>query len=210
MARSRHDARRHGLVADTVRDIAWTLDRGDLRRLTPEGLYGRWKMTALIRRRMPDASPGSGDLAMRTLGLQGIRTTSPSKDGKRAGDLLDRDFAAAAPNRTWVMDFTYARCWTGWVYAAFVVDVYAQEIGARNAATTIHVDLVMTPIRMATWQRNRDGDPVVPGQLIGHADAGPSGPDGVIAKVRSHGPWSSSRRSSPSALLHLPAGTRPA
>jgi putative transposase len=100
------------LVTDMVRDIAWTTDARGRRRLTPEGLYGRRKMTALVRRRMPAASPGSVDRAMRSLGLQGIRrskgirTTIPAKDGTRAGDLLDRDFTAAAPNRTWVMDFT--------------------------------------------------------------------------------------------------------
>ncbi len=166
------------LVIDAVRDLAWTVDPEGRRRLTPEGLYGRRKMTALVRRRMPQASPGSVDRAMRTLGLQGIRrskgirTTIPAKDGKRAGDLLDRDFTAQAPNRTWVMDFTYVRCWAGWVYVAFVVDVFAQKIVAWNAATAKDVDLVMTPIRMATWQRARDGHPVQPGQLIGHADAG--------------------------------------
>ena len=88
---------------------------------------------------------------MRTLGLQGIRrakgirTTIPAKDGRRAGDLLDRDFTAAAPNRTWVMDFTYVRCWAGFVYVAFVVDVFAQRIVAWNAATTKDVDLVDDP-----------------------------------------------------------------
>ena len=113
------------LVIDVVRDIAWNVVADGRRRLTPEGLYGRRKMTALVRRRMPGASPGSVDRAMRTLSLQGIRrskgirTTIPSRDGKRARDLLDRDFTAEAPNRTWVMDFTYVRCWTGWVYAAF-------------------------------------------------------------------------------------------
>ena len=166
------------LVIEAVRDIAWRVDREGRRRLTPEGLYGRRKMTALVRRRMPQASPGSVDRAMRALGLQGIRrskgirTTIPSKDGKRAGDLLDRNFTAPAPNRTWVMDFTYVRCWAGWVYVAFVVDVFAQRIVAWNAATAKDVDLVMTPIRMAIWQRAREGHPVVPGQLIGHADAG--------------------------------------
>jgi putative transposase len=166
------------LVTDMVRDIAWTTDARGRRRLTPEGLYGRRKMTALVRRRLPEASPGSVDRAMRALGLQGIRrstgirTTIPAKDGTRAGDLLDRDFTAAAPNRTWVMDFTYVRCWTGWVYVAFVVDVFAQRTVAWNAATTKDVDLVMTPIRMATWQRAYEGHPVLPGQLIGHADAG--------------------------------------
>ncbi len=166
------------LVMDTVRDLAWTIDTQGRRRLTPEGLYGRRKMTALVRRRMPSATPGSVDRAMRALGLSGIRrskglrTTIPAKDGRRAGDLLDRDFTAAAPNRTWVMDFTYVRAWSGWVYVAFVVDVYAQRIMAWHAASTKDVDLVMTPIRMATWQREREGHPVVPGQLIGHADAG--------------------------------------
>ncbi|GMA19963.1 hypothetical protein MM440_12015 [Arsenicicoccus piscis] len=81
-------------------------------RLRPEGLYGRRKMTALVRRSTPNASRGSVDRAMRTLGLQGVRrgrgvrTTAPAKDGRRAGDLLDRNFTADAPNRTWVMDFT--------------------------------------------------------------------------------------------------------
>tara|TARA_B100000678_G_scaffold30275_1_gene22498 strand:+ start:364 stop:834 length:471 start_codon:yes stop_codon:yes gene_type:complete len=104
-------------VVDAVRDIAWTtkIDTGGvvLRKLSPEGLYGRRKMTAYLRRTTaPDASAGSVDRAMRTLGLsgvrrdKGVRTTIPAKDGTRAGDLLDRDFSAAAPNRTWVTDFT--------------------------------------------------------------------------------------------------------
>lgn len=70
------------------------------------------------------------------------------------------------------MDFTYVRAWSGWVYVAFVVDVFAQRVMAWHAASTKDVDLVMTPIRMATWQREREGHPVLPGQLIGHADAG--------------------------------------
>jgi putative transposase len=166
------------LVIDAVRDIAWTTGPDGRRRLTPEGLYGRRKMTALVRRRDPTVSPGSVDRAMRSLGLQGIRrskgirTTIPAKDGRRAGDLLDRDFTAPTPNRTWVMDFTYVRCWAGWVYVAFIVDVFAQKIVAWNAATTKDVDLVMTPVRMAAWQREREGHPIVPGELIGHADAG--------------------------------------
>ena len=146
--------------------------------MTPEGLYGRRKMTALVRRSRPDTTPGSVDRAMKTLCLQGvrrskgIRTTIPSKDGRRAGDLLDRDFTATAPNRTWVMDFTYVRTWAGFVYTAFIVDVFAQKIVAWNVAATKTVDLVDVPLRMAIWARERDGHPVVRGQLIGHADAG--------------------------------------
>jgi putative transposase len=167
-------------VVDAVRELAWTVDeRTGVRKLTPEGLYGRRKMTALVRRRrLPHATAGGVDRAMRLLGLRGVRrdkklrTTIPSKDSKRAGDLLDRDFTALAPNRVWVTDFTYVRTWAGWVYVAFILDVFAQRIVAWHAATSKDVELVMTPLRMAIWQRDHDGRPVVGEELICHADAG--------------------------------------
>jgi putative transposase len=108
------------VVVDAVRDIAWTLNAKGEPILAPEGLYGRRKLTAYVRRTaVPDASAGSIDRAMRTLGLEGVRrtkkvrTTIPAKDGKRAGDLLDRDFTAPAPNRVWVTDFAYVRTGPG-------------------------------------------------------------------------------------------------
>ena len=170
-------------VVDAVREIAWTTKTDSdgvlRRRLAPEGLYGRRKMTASLRRTvMPVASAGSVDRAMRTLGLvgvrrdKGVRTTIPAKDGIRAGDLLDRDFTAASPNRTWVTDFTYCRTWAGWVYVAFIVDVFAQRIVAWHAATNKETDLVMVPLRMAQWERGREGHPALPGELIHHSDAG--------------------------------------
>lgn len=139
------------LVVDAVRDAAWTTvkraDGTEYRRLAPEGLYGPKKMTALIRRTsLPEASRGAVDRAMRALGLEGvtrakaIRTTIPSKDGVRAGDLLNRDFTAPHPDHTWVMDFTYVRSWAGWVYVAFIVDVYSQRIVAWHAQTSKRVD----------------------------------------------------------------------
>ena len=165
-------------VEAKVAELAWTVDEHGCRRLTPEGLYGRRKMVPLVRRSLPEATPGAVDRAIRALGLSGIRrskgvrTTIPAKDGRRAGDLLNRDFTAQAPNRTWVMDFTYVRSWAGFVYVAFIVDVYAQRIVAWNAATTKETDLVMDPLRMAIWQRAREGHPITHGELIGHADAG--------------------------------------
>lgn len=172
------------LVLDAVRDTAWVVeelaDGTQRRRMTPEGLYGRKKMTAFIRRtRISDASRGAVDRAMRALGLQGttrakaIRTTIPAKDGGiRAGDLLNRDFTAPRPDHTWVTDFTYVRTWAGWVYVAFIVDVYSQRIVAWHAQTSKHTDLVMIPLRMALWERERQGHPVGPGQLRHHSDAG--------------------------------------
>jgi len=129
----------------------------------------------LRRAGLAGASRQAVDRAMRTLGLEGIprvkklRTTIANPDGKRAGDLLNRDFTAPAPNRVWVTDFTYVRTWAGFVYLAFVLDVLAQPIVGWHASWSMRTDLVMTPLRIALWQRDRDGNPVSPGDLIHHA-----------------------------------------
>lgn len=169
------------LVEDKIRELAWKFNTvtGGLK-MTPEGLYGRRKWLAVIRRQpgLAGASRGAVDRAMRTLGLDGvrraknIRTTIPGADGKRAGDLLNRDFTASEPNRVWVTDFTYVRTWAGFVYVAFVLDVFAQRIVGWHASSSMRVDLVMTPLRIALWQREREGKPVSPGNLIHHSDAG--------------------------------------
>ena len=100
------------------------------------------------------------------------RTSIPAKDGRRAGDLLNRNFAAPAPSRRWVADFTYCRIWAGFCYVAFIVDVFAQRIVGWHAATTKVTDLVLTPLRIALWDRQRHGIPVGSGQLLHHSDAG--------------------------------------
>ncbi len=69
-------------------------------------------------------------------------------------------------------DFSYACTWAGFAYVAFIVDVYAQKIVAWHAAPTKTTDLVMTPLRMAIWQRSRERWAVEPGRLISHSDAG--------------------------------------
>ena len=170
-ARTIGDAQVINAILDACRD-----EHG---RPTPESLYGRRKMTAHLRRTgLPGVARCTVDRAMRTLGLAGVRrgkatrTTVPGRDGIRAGDLLDRVFTAAEPNLVWVTDFTYVRSWAGFAYVAFIVDVYAQKIVAWHAATTKTTDLVMTPLRMAIWQRSREDRAVEPGQLISHSDAG--------------------------------------
>ena len=151
-ARTVSDAR----VVDVVRELVWQPDpRTGRLVMTPEGLYGRRKMTALVRRD------------------KHVRTTIPAKDGIRAGDLLNRDFTAPAPNRVWVTDFTYVRTWSpAWVYVAFIVDVYSQRILAWHASTSKATDLVLTPLRMAIWQRDHEDHPILASDLIHHSDAG--------------------------------------
>jgi putative transposase len=145
---------------------------------TPEGLYGRRKMTHYLRRAGHQVAFCTVDRLMADLGRNGIRrgkgvrTTVPRKDGNRAEDLLNRDFTAAAPNTRWVTDFTYCRTWAGFCYVAFIVDVFAQKIVAWHAATDKRTDLVLIPLRIALWDRDRHGHPVLPGQLICHSDAG--------------------------------------
>ncbi len=90
----------------------------------------------------------------------------------RAGDLLNRDFRAPAPNRVWVADFTYVRTWAGFAYVAFVVDVFAQRIVGWHAMSTRPTDLVLVPLRMACWARDQQQHPIVAGQLTAHSDAG--------------------------------------
>jgi len=166
-------------VVNAIRDACWRVDDDGVRRLTPEGLYGRRKLIAYLRRTtLPSVSETAVVRGMKLLGHQGIRrarshrTTIPAKDGVRAGDLLDRNFAAAAPNHKWVMDFTYCRTWAGFVYVAFVVDCFAQRIVGWHASTTKTTQLVMTPLRIALWDRGRDGHPTDVGKLICHSDAG--------------------------------------
>ncbi len=136
-------------------------------------------MTALVRRRgHRDATPGSIDRAMKSLGLSGVRrgravrTTIPAKDGTRAGDLLDRDFTAAGTEPGLGHRLHLLRTWAGFVYVAFILDVFAQRIVAWHARPPKPPTWSMTPLRMALWQRDRDGHPVAPGQLIHHSDAG--------------------------------------
>jgi putative transposase len=145
---------------------------------TPEQLYGRRKMTHHLRRQGYAVAFCTVDRLMKDLGMngvrrsKGVRTTIRAKDGHRAGDLLDRDFTAVAPNTRWVADFTYVRTWAGFVYVAFVVDVFAQRIIGWHAATSMATDLVLVPLRIAMWDRDRQGHPVERDRLVHHSDAG--------------------------------------
>jgi len=166
-------------VVDAVRDVVWRTDDDGGKKMTPEGLYGRVKMRAhLDRTVLPGVSYGAVDRAMKLLchnGIRrakGIRTTIQASDGIRAGDLLNRQFSAAEPNRVWVTDFTYCRTWAGWVYVVFIIDVFSRRIVAWHASTSKTVDLVTIPLRMALWQRKREGRPVKAAELIHHSDAG--------------------------------------
>lgn len=165
-------------VINAVLDACYQWQDGVKGAATPVLLYGRRKMTAHLRRSGLTVSHARVARCLNLLGHKGIRrvkkvrTTIPSPNGVRAEDLLGRDFTAAEPDTVWVTDFTYVRTWAGFVYVAFILDVFSRRIVAWHAATSKHTDLVMTPLRMALWQRARDGHPVRAGTLIHHSDAG--------------------------------------
>jgi putative transposase len=115
---------------------------------------------------------------MRELGITGavrgrkVVTTVADPAAARAPDLVERDFVAPAPNRTWVADFTHVAAWAGTVYVAFVVDTFSRRIVGWPAATTKHTELVLAALEMALWQRDRTGTRPEAGELTHHSDAG--------------------------------------
>ena len=113
---------------------------------------------------------------MRVLGLTGLvrgkakRTTVTDAEAARPADLVARDFRAPAPNRLWVADLTYIRTWSGWVYAAFVIDVYSRQVVGWQLATHLRTDLTLDALEMAIWRRQREQADL--SHLVHHSDRG--------------------------------------
>jgi len=173
--------------ARTIDDAALTARLRQLRERDPKGrqrpevLYGRRKMTAwLARTGFPDVSKHTVDRVMRAEGMNGLVrgrktvTTIPAKDGKRAGDLLNRQFTAPRPNHSWVTDFTYVATWAGFVYVAFAIDLFSRAIVGWQVSTVKDTAFVEACLRMALWRRDHTGHPIMPG-MIHHSDAGSQG-----------------------------------
>jgi len=81
------------------------------------------------------------------------RTTFPGEISERPQDLVERSFVAAAPNRLWVADLTYVSTWTGFVYVAFVVDVFSRRIVGWRVSASLHAELALDALEMAIWAR---------------------------------------------------------
>lgn len=131
-------------------------------------VYGARKIWRELNRQGHAVARCTVERLMRELGIQGavrgkrVITTLPGGQTERAPDLVDRDFAAA-PNRCWVAVFTYVKTWAGVVY---VVDTFSRRIVGWSAATVKETVFVLDALEMAIWQRDRDQQPVRPGELI--------------------------------------------
>jgi putative transposase len=112
---------------------------------------------------------------MRTHGIQGAkrrgkpwRTTKPDPSAIRRPDLVQRTFTASEPNRLWVGDLSYLRCWEGVVYFAFVIDVFSRRVVGWQLASHMRTDLVLDALRMALGTRDHAAD----FRLVAHSDRG--------------------------------------
>jgi putative transposase len=112
---------------------------------------------------------------MRAHGIQGAkrrgkpwRTTVADAAATRPPDLVKRDFTAPGPDRLWVADFTYLRCWEGVVFFSFVIDVYSRRIVGWQLASHMRTTLVLDALRMALVRRKAGADV----ELVHHSDAG--------------------------------------
>jgi len=108
---------------------------------------------------------------MKAAGLAGVsrrkgtRTTLRNKDARPVPDLVDRDFAASAPNELWVADITYVPTWAGFLYLAVVLDAFNRKIIGWAMASNLKTQLVLDALEMALWQRR-------PENVIHHSDHG--------------------------------------
>jgi putative transposase len=168
--------RKRGLSARAQRDVQLA---GEIVRVHGENLsvYGADKVWAQLNREGVRVARCTVERLMRQLGISGARrgrafkvTTRHDERQHRPDDLVERNFAAPAPNRLWVADLTYVKTHAGWVYAAFIIDVYSRMVVGWQISNSLRTDLAIDALEMAVWNRTRDGQ-VLDG-LVHHSDRG--------------------------------------
>jgi putative transposase len=159
--------------ARAIRDGALSVD---IRRIHAEhfSVYGVRKAWRVLRREGVAVGRDQVGRLMRTLGLVGatrtkrIRTTKPGPVSQRPADLVERVFAAPAPNRLWVADLTYVWTRAGFVYTAFIVDVFSRAIVGWRVLASLRAELALDALEMAIWKRRE----ATLGGLVHHSDRG--------------------------------------
>lgn len=135
---------------------------GEIRRVYDDNfqVYGARKVWRQLGRDGIAVARCTVERLMRSLGLQGVvrgakrRTTISRDQMEYPTDLVKRQFAAIRPNQLWVADFTYVATWVGFVYAAFVIDVFSRRVIGWRVARSMHTDLVLDAFEQALWSRS--------------------------------------------------------
>jgi transposase InsO family protein len=138
-------------------------------------VYGADKVWTQMNREGLPVARCTVERLMKDLHLSGARrgkvfrrTTIADEAQHRPADLVNRRFMAVRPNRLWVADLTYVKTFTGWVYVAFVIDVYSRFVVGWQTSTSLRSDLAIDALEMAIYARSdRDLD-----GLIHHSDRG--------------------------------------
>jgi len=141
------------------------------------GVYGARKVWAELNREGHSVARCTVERLMRAEGLRGVSrdktrktTTSEGAETERPADLVERQFVAQAPNQLWVADLTYVRTHSGWVYAAFILDVFSRMVVGWQVSTSLRTDLALDALDMGLWTRQRAGQDVT--GLTHHSDRG--------------------------------------
>ena len=138
-------------------------------------VYGARKVWRQLGREGIEVARCTVERLMRELGIAGVsarrkkpRTTVPDAGGQRPADLLERDFTSPAPNRRWVADITYTDTAGGFVYTAFITDLFSKMIVGWQVADHLRAGLALDALEMAIFSRkDRIG-----GDLVHHSDRG--------------------------------------
>jgi transposase InsO family protein len=157
-------AQRDDVLAEAIRRI-WQASNG--------GCYGAEKVWRQLRREGIDVARCTVERLMRKMGLSGVVrgrafkvTTQPAEDAQRPADLVKREFVATRPNQLWVADLTYVATWAGFVYVAFIVDVFSRFIVGWRVSSSLRSDLALDALEQALHARPVDAG------LVHHSDRG--------------------------------------
>jgi transposase InsO family protein len=136
-------------------------------------VYGAVKVWRQLKRDGHTVARCTVERLMRSLGLRGVsrgkavRTTRPDPAVACPRDHVNRQFVAERPNQLWVSDFTYVSTWQGFVYVAFVIDVFARYIVGWRVSRSMHTEFVLDALEQALWARQPERE-----ALIHHSDRG--------------------------------------
>jgi putative transposase len=173
----RHKAEQRDPTQRSARARRDDVLRAIIRRIWTENhhVYGPRKVWKQMGREGLRAARCRVRRLMRAMGLAGavrgrawITTTQADPEASRPRDLVDRQFSATRPNQLWVSDFTYVATWHGFVYVAFVIDVFARRIVGWRVSASLHTDFVLDALEQAIYARCGDA----PEGLVHHSDRG--------------------------------------
>ena len=137
-------------------------------------VYGADKVWKQLNRENVAVARCTVERLMRRLGLRGVkrgkvvRTTISDPKAPCPLDKVNRQFRAERPNQLWVSDFTYVSTWQGWLYVAFIVDVYARRIVGWRVSSSMTTDFVLDALEQALYARQPERD----SSLVHHSDRG--------------------------------------